>query len=243
MPGVGFDVVPSDCLAAALKRALPAAVRLELAIAWRGSASRGTTKTSIESLGALGRVREARRLVEVPAAYRTRTVPFRDHPRFAMSIPWGDVSTAFTSTGIPDIVVYAAAPRVVAEALRLARPLMPFLGHAAVRKALTAAVEAAMKRVPGPDAAARAHGEAQVWGRVEDPSGGAVEGTVVTPEGYTHTVDAAWASALGVLAGGVAPGYHTPSTAFGPDFVTTLPGCDLIVEPPRPIASSVTSPG
>jgi short subunit dehydrogenase-like uncharacterized protein len=57
MPGVGFDVVPSDCLAAHLQRRLPDAVALTLAISGLGKASRGTAKTSIESIARASRAR------------------------------------------------------------------------------------------------------------------------------------------------------------------------------------------
>jgi short subunit dehydrogenase-like uncharacterized protein len=43
-------------------------------------------------------------------------------------------------------------------------------------------------------------------------------------EGYAFTAVAAVACAARVLAGGVAPGFQTPATAFGPDFVLGLPG-------------------
>jgi len=136
LPGVGFDVVPSDCLAATLKRALPDATRLELAIASSGGTSRGTAKTVVEGLNQGGAVRQGGRIRKVPLAYRTRTVPFRDKPRFAMTLPWGDVSTAYYSTGIPDIEVYVATPARAARALALVGPIAPFLGKPLVQRLL-----------------------------------------------------------------------------------------------------------
>jgi short subunit dehydrogenase-like uncharacterized protein len=41
MPSVGYDVVPSDCLAAHLKRRLPTATRLALGFQPTGGFSRG----------------------------------------------------------------------------------------------------------------------------------------------------------------------------------------------------------
>jgi short subunit dehydrogenase-like uncharacterized protein len=224
LPGVGFDVVPSDCLAATLARALPGANRLELGIATLGGSSRGTARTIVEGLGERGMIREAGRLRPVPLVYRTRTVPFADRPRFAMTIPWGDVSTAFHSTGIPDIEVYMATPPRLARALRLANPVAGLLGSPLVQRWLKAAVD---RRVTGPDEASRARGSGQLWGAVQDVAGTRVEATLSTPEGYTLTAATALESTLRVARGEVAPGAHTPATAFGADYIRGFAGCEL----------------
>src|SRR5512134_836166 len=57
LPGCGFDVVPSDCLAVHLKRRMPEARRLALAYGGVGRLSRGTATTAIEGLGRGGLVR------------------------------------------------------------------------------------------------------------------------------------------------------------------------------------------
>ena len=110
VPGVGFDVVPTDCLAAMLKRELPSATHLKLAFKPRdGKLSPGTTKTMIEGLPEGGRIRRDGRIVKVPAAYKIETIPFtEDLSATAVTIPWGDVSTAYYSTGIPNIEVFSA---------------------------------------------------------------------------------------------------------------------------------------
>ena len=110
LPGVGFDVVPSDCLAVHLKQRLPSANRLVLAFRSSGRMSRGTMLTGLERATDGGMIRENGKLKPVPTAWRTRTIDFGDGPVRAMTIPWGDVATAFHSTGIPNIEVYLAAP-------------------------------------------------------------------------------------------------------------------------------------
>jgi short subunit dehydrogenase-like uncharacterized protein len=224
LPGVGFDVVPSDCLAATLERALPEATHLELGIATIGGSSRGTARTVVEGLGERGMVREGGRLRPVPLVYRTRMVTFRDKPRFAMTIPWGDVSTAFHSTGIPDIEVYMATPPRLARALRLVNPFAGLLGKPFVQRRLKAAVD---RRFTGPDEAARARGFCQLWGAASSPAGQRVEATLSTPEGYTLTAATALEATRRVARGDVPPGAHTPSTAFGADFIRGFAGCDL----------------
>jgi len=99
-PGVGFDVVPTDCVAAALKDALPDATHLALGFDSRSSFSPGTAKTSIEGLAQGGKVRRDGKIVSVPLAYRVRRIDFGAGEKLAMTIPWGDVSTAWHTTGI-----------------------------------------------------------------------------------------------------------------------------------------------
>src|SRR5262245_60401783 len=110
LPGVGFDVVPSDCLAAHLKRRLPSATHLALGFQSLGRVSRGTATTMAENIHRGGLVRRDGVLRRVPAAWKTRVIDFGTGPVKAITIPWGDLSTAFHSTAIPNIEVYMAAP-------------------------------------------------------------------------------------------------------------------------------------
>jgi short subunit dehydrogenase-like uncharacterized protein len=220
LPGPGFDVVPSDCLAALLKQRLPSATKLELAFAPLGRSSPGTLKTSIEALPRGGLVRRGGKLVRVPPAHEVREVPFADKPRQAMSIPWGDVATAFRSTGIPDITVFVAAKPSQIRAARLSRFVAPLLALPPVQQYLKFRIE---RTVRGPDASERARGGAQFWGRVSDGAR-SVAMTMSLPEGYTLTAHAALECAQRVRAGQVKPGAWTPSLAFGAGFAATLPG-------------------
>ncbi len=102
-PGTGFDVVPTDCLAAMLKQRLPDASHLVLAFEAGGGPSPGTARTSVEGLAKGGRARIDGELREVPLAWKSREFTRQDGShRSAMTIPWGDVYTAFVSTGIPN---------------------------------------------------------------------------------------------------------------------------------------------
>jgi short subunit dehydrogenase-like uncharacterized protein len=228
LPGVGFDVVPSDCLAATLHEALPSATSLELAFAGSGTRgariSRGTAKTMLEGIDQGGAVRRDGRIERVPLVWRTRRVAFRDRERDTASIPWGDVATAFHSTGIPNIVVYTAMARRQISALKVARFLTPLVRLATVKRALARRIE---RSVPGPDEEARRTGQTQLWGRVTDATGRSVEGTLVTPEAYRLTAETAVESARRVAAGAVRPGFRTPSLAFGANYIAEFGGCDL----------------
>ena len=226
MPGVGFDVVPSDCLAASLKAALPGATSLTLAFGGGAGLSRGTAKTAVSGLGQGGAVRRGGKLVRVPMAYLVQEVRFNDKRRMAVSIPWGDIATAWRSTRIPDITTLLAAPPSQLRFMKIARYLGPILSLGFVQRWLEARIDASP---PGPDETARGKAAMELWGRVTDASGTIVEGTLTTPDGYTHTAHAAVECARRVLAGGVAAGYLTPSLAFGAGFVGELPGCTLRV--------------
>jgi short subunit dehydrogenase-like uncharacterized protein len=225
LPGVGFDVVPSDCLAVHLARRLPDAKRLELAIEALGGVSRGTALTMLEQIGRRGRVRSDGRLIEVPAAWKSRDLTLRGSEgtvrRKGVTIPWGDLATAWRSTGIPDIEVYAALSAPQRLALRNTRWLGPALARWPLRSLARWRVRSGK---PGPTAAERARGRGRLWGRVENGRGGACESWLETPEGYAFTATTAVAALERVLAGSVAPGFQTPGLAFGPDFVLELEG-------------------
>ena len=230
LPGVGFDVVPSDCLAASLAGALPGATSLELAFASSGGSgpriSRGTARTMLAGFGQGGAVRRDGRIVRVPLAWRTRRVPFRDRERDTASIPWGDVATAFHSTGIPNIVVYTAMSRSQVLALELAHFLTPVIRLGVVQRLVERRIA---RSVPGPDESTRRTGRTQLWGRATDNDGRSVEGTLVTPESYRLTAETAVESARRVVAGEAQPGFQTPSRAFGAAYITAFDSCDLCI--------------
>jgi short subunit dehydrogenase-like uncharacterized protein len=221
LPGAGFDVVPSDCLAAHLKRRLPRATRLTLAFHGSGGLSRGTAATMLENLHKGGLVRRGGVLTRVPPAWKTRTIDFGHGPRSAMTIPWGDVVTAYYSTGIPDIEVYAAARPRPLLAIRLARPLVGLSALGPIQGFLKRRIRAG---APGPSAEARARGRSLLWGEVSDAQGARACARQETPEGYTLTALTLLAIAERALAGDAPKGFMTPAKAYGPDFVLAIPG-------------------
>jgi short subunit dehydrogenase-like uncharacterized protein len=221
LPGVGFDVVPSDCLAAHLKQRLPTADRLAVGFQALGRTSRGTATTIAENIHRGGLVRQDDVLRKVPAAWKTRVIDFGRGPVKAMTIPWGDVSTAYHSTGIPNIEVYMAAPLRLRLGARASRYLGWLLGSSVVQRLLKRRIRAGP---PGPTADERCRGQSLLWGEAEDTTGRKVVSRMQGPDGYTLTVRAALAAVDRVLAGVVAPGFQTPSTVFGPDFVLGLEG-------------------
>ena len=220
-PGVGFDVVPTDCLAAALKQALPDATRLALGFDSRGGMSPGTARTSVEGLAQGGRVRREGRLVTVPLAWRTRRIDFGDGEKLAMTIPWGDVSTAWHTTGIQDIEVYIpASPKLVARLKRM-NWVRPLLGLGPVQTWLKRRVG---KTVRGPREEQRARTPTHVWGEVGNGAGRVVTGRIKVANGYDVTVHASLGIVERVLGMGRVAGHLTPSQLVGPGFIEQLPG-------------------
>jgi short subunit dehydrogenase-like uncharacterized protein len=233
LPGAGFDVVPSDCLANHLKRCLPSATKLALAITTLGRVSRGTATTVLENLGHSSLVRKSGLLTQVPAAWKTRRIDFGDGPMKAITIPWGDVSTAWYSTHIPDIEVYMAAALGTRLAVRASRYLGGLLRSRFVQNRIKQRIQAGS---PGPSDEERARGHTVVWGEASDDAGQKVIARQRGPDGYTLTARAALAIARRALAGQAPPGFQTPATAYGPDFVLELDG---VVREDIPAAGSL----
>lgn len=222
LPGVGFDVVPTDCLALHLKERLPTATRLRLAFGSSGGGlSHGTATTGAENLGAGGAVRRAGRIVKVPSAYKTLDVDFGDGPRRAVTIPWGDVSTAFHTTHIPDVEVYTTIPPSIILALKASNWLGPVLRMSAVKRLIQARIDAAPA---GPTPEQRENARAFVWGDVHDGEGRRAEARLVCPEGYTLTARTAVEAALRVHEGMGRIGFGTPAGVFGADFILGFEG-------------------
>jgi short subunit dehydrogenase-like uncharacterized protein len=219
LPGAGFDVVPTDCLAAMLAERMPDATHLALAFYPKGtSLSRGTTKTMLESIGEGGAIRENGKIVRVPMAYDVRQIPFACATRTAMTIPWGDVATAYRTTGIPNIRVYVATHPKSVKRMRLLRPLLPIVGLKPIRRLL----QKIAGRRTGPDAAMRANARMYLWGEARNASGATRAMTMTTPEGYAFTVVSALNAVERVLES-TRPGAFTPAKLLGADFVATVP--------------------
>ncbi|WP_347244613.1 saccharopine dehydrogenase NADP-binding domain-containing protein [Thermogutta sp.] len=239
IPAVGFDVVPTDTLAVHLKKAMPEAETLLLAFTSTGSLSPGTAKTMWQVIQKGGRIRKNGRLRSVPLAWKCRRIPFPSGRRWAALVPWGDVASAWYSTGIPNIEVYLAMPRSAIALLKLAQPMIARLASASSGANVEKIIRAILRLPPAgvgdgvdtlrsPQGALLRHVE--LWGCVLDPQRHSITGTMMTPDGYDFTVVAALAAVERVLKEEVAPGFATPTQAFGTDFALDLPGVTLSLE-------------
>jgi short subunit dehydrogenase-like uncharacterized protein len=183
----------------------------------------------LESFPRGGRARTGGKLVPVPPAWKTLMVPFADRPRMTMTVPWGDLSTAFRSTGIGEIETYMAVPSAWITAARASSLLSPILALSPVTSFLSSLID---RTVTGPSDEERALHGSQLWGCVERDDGTAIEGTLETLEGYNLTALTSVASLARVLAGQAGAGVLTPSQAFGPRFVEQFPETRLRIGTP-----------
>lgn len=217
MPGVGFDVVPSDCLARHLKDRLPSATSLSLAFYGMGRLSHGTQATMTMNVGKGGAVRRDGLITPVPPAWKSREIDFGEVTKTAVTIPWGDVATAFYSTGIPNIEVFTVIPPSNLKMLKMSRYLGWLLATGPFQSYL-------QKKIPagGPSDEERKKGRTLLWGEASDGDGNSVESRLQGPEGYTMTAAASLNIIEKILAGNVKPGYQTPARAYGADLVLEI---------------------
>lgn len=219
MPGVGFDVVPSDCLAKHLKDRLPSATNLTLAFYGMGRISHGTQATMTMNVGKGGAIRKNGEITSVPAAYKTREIDFGEIKKMGVTIPWGDVSTAFYSTGIPNIEVYTVMPASNLKMLKLSRYIGWLLATKPAQNYL-------QKQIPagGPSDEERAKGKTLLWGEASDEQGNKVESRVQGPEGYTLTALTALKISKKILDGNFCAGFQTPAKCYGADLILEIEG-------------------
>ena len=224
IPATGFDVVPSDMLANSLAGRLPDATKLEMAFYGSGSGSAGSAKTVLGMMAGKCQVRRDGRLKRLPLAALQRLVQFSDREAWCMSVTWGDIVSAYYSTGIPNITMYMATTRKAARTMRRLSPLTPLLAIPALRRRLFAKIE---QSKAGPDAATREASCMRLWGRAENDRGDTVEATVDTLEGFTLTTLASLRCAERVLTHAPPGGCYTTTQAFGVEFAQEIPGTVL----------------
>jgi short subunit dehydrogenase-like uncharacterized protein len=222
LPGAGFDVIPTDCLAKWLHDEMPDAVSLRIAFGSMGSRlSHGTAMTMLSKLGEGGMARKDGRILRRPFGEKGMRVDFAGEEHFAMSIPWGDVSTAYHTTGIPDIETYTVVKPGVYKAMKWQWLFNPILRTDAVRNLLRKRVD---RSPAGPDDAMRASAYSLAWAELRDRAGNRISATLRGPEVYDITAHGALAVVRRILAGEAHPGYQTPAGCYGADLVLEIPG-------------------
>lgn len=224
LPGVGFDVIPSDCLIKHVADQLPDATHLEVVVdaLTAGSTSAGTTKSMLEMVPRLGNVvRRDGRLARVPFGWGARWFQFPHGRRYAMPAPWGDVEMAYHTTGIPNITAYLAFPPRLVRLFRLSGPLLEVaLKAASLRDFFGGQID---RLVAGPGEAERQTGRSWLWAQARNASGETRQAGLETVEAYRFTAEAGVRVVERVLDGAYR-GALTPALAFGADFPLEIPG-------------------
>jgi short subunit dehydrogenase-like uncharacterized protein len=222
LPGAGFDVVPTDCTALLLKKSLPDATDLKLAFATLGGGlSHGTATTMVNKLGEGGNMRKNGIIIRQPLGQKGFWIDFGKKKLFVMSIPWGDVSTAFFTTGIPNVETYAGVSPSVYRILKL-QPLFNWLLRtSSIRNFIKKKIDT---RAAGPTDEMRSKARSLIWGQVTNAAGQTAIARMETPDGYTLTAHSSLLIIKKILQDDFLSGYQTPATAYGQDLVLEIPG-------------------
>ncbi|OUS06243.1 hypothetical protein A9Q96_09660 [Rhodobacterales bacterium 52_120_T64] len=226
MPGVAFDVVPSDSISAHMKRRMPDATELTLSFKALdnslASASRGTSNTLMEAVGIGNKARRSGKIKTVPFKSDTHWVDFGRFGKGKVSgLPWGDISTAYYTTGIPNITTYMDIPFIARFLYRAGNYFPGFWQSRAIQAYLKWIVSFFPE---GPNPKANNSASATILAEARNSSGKVIRSILHTPGGYRLTTLSAVAIIERVLAGERQAGFVTPAGLFGPDMVLELDG-------------------
>lgn len=217
LPSVGFDIIPTDCLAKRLSEKMPDATHLKLGlINKRGKISRGTWLTTLEFLGGTGKVRSNGKIIDSKIGEFKINLKLKNFSFSGISIPWGDVYSSFHSTGIKNAEVYLALPKIFVS---LSSSIVFFLKILKMPSIKRMASNYIKNNLTGPTTEERNNTEAYVWGRVENSKAEMIEEVYNVMEGYNLTAKGAAECAERVLMNSLKPGTYTPSLAFGSEFL------------------------
>src|SRR5260221_933346 len=226
LPGSGFDVVPTDCVASLLKKLLPDAISLKLAFATLGGGlSHGTATTMVNRLGEGGAVRKNGKIVYDPLGKKGMWVDFSINggikKLFVMTIPWGDIATAYYTTGIPNIESYTGISPKIYRLLKLQFLFNWLLRTNFIRKLIKKKID---KRAAGPTDEQRRKAMSLIWGQAANSKGQTATVRMSAPDGYTLSTYATLLITQKVLQGNFKVGYQTPASAYGEDLIMEVPG-------------------
>jgi short subunit dehydrogenase-like uncharacterized protein len=194
---------------------------LTLAFYGMGRVSHGTQATMMMNAGKGGAIRKNGEITRVKTAWKTREIDFGKVKKNGVTIPWGDVSTAFYSTGIPNIEVYTVVPPDALRIMKASRYLGWLLATRPVKRFLQANIPPG-----GPSDEEREKGQTLLWGEAWDNEGNRVEARQQGPEGYTLTALTALNISEKILAGNFCVGFQTPAKCYGADLILEIEGSD-----------------
>jgi short subunit dehydrogenase-like uncharacterized protein len=192
IPGVGFGVVATNCLARYVSEVVGGAEDLQ--VASRSASAQpgpGAAATMQENLPYGGWIRQGGELTPKEFFTGVTTIGFPDGACEAMPVPTGDLEAAFGATGAPNVIAYAVSAPV------------PDVNAS-----------------PGGDSVpsvSRSFGWASATGR----DGATAEAWLETGDSYAFT-PAASIRAVEETLKGTAPGARSPAAAFGADFAFTI---------------------
>lgn len=230
-PGIGFDVVPSDCFAMYLKKNLPTANRLIIGIDTPRSYSAGTAKTIFNSLLKGGLVRQKGELVKVPMYHKIRKMKFSNKVSTVATVPYADLASSYHSTKIPNIEVYMRFSSVDNVVTKIVSKLSLFFSFPAIKWFIDKCIELFIR---GPSEIERKSTFVDFYGEVIDENGNVFMATMVTANGYdvntkisVDIVDHIFKLSDSRIESDSLCGYKTPAMLLGDDFVLHVPNVSI----------------
>lgn len=227
IPGAGFDVVPSDCLALHLAGKLPGATELSIVVSAPERPSPGTIRSALGAAAEGTFVRHGGELVAEPLGARIIRRKLFGRTTTLLGAPIGDLVTAHRSTGIGEITTYLDVGSIPQPMLRLAIPLFAGLLRTTFGQRLAGSIA---KRFIG-----RAEGESEevcrLWACVNDKEGGKAEGWIQTPEAYRLTARTS-VRIVELIVERRPIGALSPAQACGADFILGFDGVQRHDGPP-----------
>lgn len=216
-PGVGFDVIPTDCLALRIYQLMPDAINLEIAFQnYKGKISRGTLLTTLELICYPGNIRENGKIIDSEIGEFEKIIDRSLFKFRGISIPWGDISTAFHSTGIPNIKVYLGLSTFLWQIRKIIPLIKQLFSNIYFRRTIQSIVKLI---VSGPSKRSREKAFTIIWCKLENNAGEIREEAYKFIEGYNLTAVGAASASIKVLSGEVSAGTKTPAQAFGSNFM------------------------
>jgi short subunit dehydrogenase-like uncharacterized protein len=221
--GVGFDVVPTNCLATYVANQIPQPTRLKIAVRGLGAVSAGTTKSMLEHVSNGIIIRREGQLAQHPVGQNPECIRFADGEQTVFPITWGDVTTAYQSTGVGNITAYLSYPPPMASVIPWIGPLsMKLFSVGIIRRSAQKLVE---KTVRGPSEQTRHTARCQIWAWAGNAAGDEAQAWLETPEAYHYTALAGVRCVEKIFK--LQPrGTLAPAQAFGPDFILNIPGTE-----------------
>lgn len=202
LPGVGWDVVPTDCLAMHVAQRVASPRALSIALQVPGSMSRGSARSVSEIIGAGLLARINSELLATPDA-QPRQFDFGEGPVTCQPLSFGDLVTGWYSTGIPNIAMF----------VHISGDAFP---------------EGDVSQLPdGPSAYERDAHRARAVAEVIASDGSIARSMIETVNGYSYTPLAAIEAARRVLSGERKPGFETPARIFGGGFAESIAGTTI----------------
>lgn len=221
MPAVGFDVVPSDCLALHVTRRLRSATSLRIAVTGLDVGSRGSLRTVANGVGRAVLVRRGGALTGIEPGSLRRQFDFGHGARDTFALSWGDVATAHYSTGVPNITVFYEAIAEIRWMTAVNRSFAWLLATPPGRRMMDLNIDMLPE---GPTEAQRALGRCTIVAEAEDARGHVSRARLHTREAYTFTCESTLEIVERIQHGDMEPGFQTPARVYGPDFVLRFDG-------------------